>query len=149
MFKFEKMIAWQKGVEFADKAFEIADRWPQRYQFSLGEQLGRAALSITNNLVEGSGRRTPGGQRVFYDIVKGSIYEVVGVLAIAQRRKQISPAEYNSLYQSGDELASITSGLIDATFRAEAATGQSSRKLREEETEYDADDDLNTDDSNS
>ena len=59
MFKFEKMIAWQKAVEFVDKAFEVADRWPQRYQFSFGEQLRRAALSITNNLAEGSGRRTP------------------------------------------------------------------------------------------
>ena len=50
MFKFEKMIAWQKGVEFADKAFEVADRWPQRHQFSLGEQLRRAALSVTNSV---------------------------------------------------------------------------------------------------
>ena len=59
MFKFEKMIAWQKAADFVDKAFEVADRWPQRYQFSFGEQLRRAALSITNNLAEGSRRRTP------------------------------------------------------------------------------------------
>lgn len=39
MFKFEKMIAWQKGIDFADRAFEIADRWPQRYQFSLSRKL--------------------------------------------------------------------------------------------------------------
>jgi four helix bundle protein len=67
VFKFEKMIAWQKAVEFADQAFDVADRLPQRLQFSFGEQLLRAALSITNNLAEGSGRRTPGGRRIFYD----------------------------------------------------------------------------------
>jgi hypothetical protein len=43
------MIAWQKGVEFGDRAFDVAERLPQRLQFSFGEQLRRAALSITNN----------------------------------------------------------------------------------------------------
>lgn len=63
MFKFEKMIAWQKAVEFADYAFGIADRLPQKHQFSLGEQLRRAVLGITDNPAEGSGRRTPGSRR--------------------------------------------------------------------------------------
>lgn len=140
MFKFEKMIAWQKGVELADRAFEVADRWPQRYQFSLGEQLRRAALSVTNNLAEGSGRRTPASRRSFYDIAKGSVYEVISIQAIARRRKEIDPHEYDAFYQSGDELAAIISGLIDATFREEAA-GKSGRSLREEEFSYDLPDD--------
>ena len=53
MFSFEKMIAWQKGIEFVDQVFDVADRVPQKYQFSLGEQLRRETLRITNNLAEG------------------------------------------------------------------------------------------------
>jgi four helix bundle protein len=90
VFKFEKMIAWQKAVEFADRAFDIADRLPQKHQFSLGEQLRRAALGITNNLAEGSGRRTPGSRRSFYDSAKGSTYEVVSIMAIGLRRKDVT-----------------------------------------------------------
>ena len=145
MFKFEKMIAWQKGVEFADKAFEVADRWPQRYQFSLGEQLRRAALSVTNNLAEGSGRRTPASKRAFCDIAKGSTYEVISILAIARRRREVDQPEFDSFYQAGDEIASIISGLIDATFREQAASIQSSRAVREDGDGYE----ISNDDSNS
>ena len=136
MFKFEKMIAWQKGVDFADKAFDIADRLPQRLQYSISDQLRRAALSVTNNLAEGSGRRSPGNRRNFYDIAKGSVYEVVSVLAIALRRKQITRAEFDQFYRLGDELASIISGLIDATFREEDTRTNSSHTLREDSADY-------------
>ncbi len=145
MFKFEKMIAWQKGIEFADKAFEVADRWPQRYQFSLGEQLRRAALSVTNNLAEGSGRKTPASRRAFYDIAKGSTYEVISVLAIARRRSEVDTSEFDSFYQAGDEIASIISGLIDATFREEATPPQFAHAVREDGVPYE----LRDDDSNS
>ncbi len=135
MFKFEKMIAWQKGVEFGDRAFDIADRLPQRLQFSFGEQLRRAALSVTNNLAEGSGRRSSGSRRSFYDIAKGSVYEVISILAILRRRAQVTQADHDGLYQAGDELASIISGLIDATLREEATAGHPPR-IREESGDY-------------
>jgi four helix bundle protein len=47
---------WKRAIDFADVMFELADGLPQRVQFSLGEQLRRAALSIPTNLAEGSGR---------------------------------------------------------------------------------------------
>ena len=144
MFKFETMIAWQKGVEFVDKAFEVADRWPQKHQFSLGEQLRRAALSITNNLAEGSGRKTPASRRAFYDIAKGSTYEVISILAIARRRCEVNQPEFDSFYQAGDEISSIISGLIDATFREESMSSQSARAIREDSVNYAiSDDDTN------
>ena len=55
-FKFESFDVWKRAIEFADKMFDAADKLPQKYQFSLGEQLRRAALSIPTNLAEGSGR---------------------------------------------------------------------------------------------
>jgi four helix bundle protein len=106
--------------------------------------LRRAALSITNNLAEGSGRRTPASKRTFYDAAKGSTYEVISVLAIALRRKEISPAEFDFFYQAGDEVASIISGLIEATFREEVELGQTARTLREAATEYEISDDSNS-----
>jgi four helix bundle protein len=49
-FKFERLEVWQKAIDFANALFDIADALPQRYQFSLGEQLRRAALSIPTNI---------------------------------------------------------------------------------------------------
>jgi four helix bundle protein len=55
-FKFESLDVWKRGIEFADTMFSVADELPQKYQFSLGEQLRRASLSVPTNVAEGSGR---------------------------------------------------------------------------------------------
>jgi four helix bundle protein len=133
MFSFEKMIAWQKSIEFVDQIFDIADGLPQKHQFSLGEQLRRAALSITNNLAEGSGRGTPALQRNFYDTAKGSTYEVVSILAIVLRRKLISEADFNHLRRTTGEITAIIFGLIRA---AESKIDLSTKTFREEPSLY-------------
>ena len=76
-FKFEKLDVWKRSIDFADELFEIADELPQKYQFSLGEQLRRAALSIPTNIAEGSGVDSPKSRANFYRIAKGSVYETV------------------------------------------------------------------------
>ena len=65
-FKFERFETWKRAIEFANAMFEVADALPQKYQFSLGEQLRRAALSVPTNLAEGSGRASPKEERYFY-----------------------------------------------------------------------------------
>jgi four helix bundle protein len=116
-FSFENLIGWQKGVVFVNDLFEIGDALPQKYQFSLGEQLRRAALSITNNIAEGSGRSTPKTQRYFYDIAKGSIFEVVIFLVIIKKRGLINDGKYKNLRKQAFEITSILFGLIKAINR--------------------------------
>lgn len=53
MFKFQTLNVWKKAINYVDELMSIADVLPQKYQFSVGEQLRRAALSITNNIAEG------------------------------------------------------------------------------------------------
>ena len=113
-FRFERFEAWKRAVEFADEMFEVADRLPQRYQFSLGEQLRRAALSIANNLAEGSGRGNPKEERYFYGVAKGSVYEVVNLLVLIGKRGHLSREEYRVFYDEGDELAAMISGAISS-----------------------------------
>jgi hypothetical protein len=43
-FSFETLDVWKRSLDFADAMFELADGLPKSYQFSLGEQLRRAAL---------------------------------------------------------------------------------------------------------
>ena len=145
MFSFEKMTAWQKAIEWADGVFDVADCLPQKLQFSFGEQLRRACLSVSNNLAEGCGRRTPREQRYFYNIAHGSTYEVVSILAILKRRSLVSAEEFAQFYRKGDELASITYGLQQATFEAEAKQAATPSRFRESDAEYQA---LNELDSN-
>jgi hypothetical protein len=60
----------------------------------------------------------------------------VSILAILKRRGHVSPQEYATFYEQGDEVASIIFGLQRATFEAEAEQPTSSRSLRESDEDY-------------
>ena len=111
-FKFERFEAWKRAVDFADAMFELADGLPRKYQFSLGEQLRRAALSVPTNLAEGSGRDNPKEERYFYGLAKGSVYEVVSLLVMMGKRGCLSREKYRQHYGEADELAAIITGAV-------------------------------------
>lgn len=111
MFKFEKLEVWKRSITFADEMFKLADGLPQRYQFSIGEQLRRAALSIPTNIAEGSGREGGKEQAYFFGVAKGSVYEVVSLLVIAGKRGQLEADDYRTHRQEADEIAAMLSGL--------------------------------------
>jgi four helix bundle protein len=115
-FRFERFEAWKRAIEFADAMFEVADGLPQKYQFSLGEQLRRAALSIPTNLAEGSGRDNPKEERYFYGVAKGSMYEVVSLLVMIGKRGCLSREKYQEHYGEADELAAMIAGAIKSTY---------------------------------
>jgi hypothetical protein len=56
-FAFEKLLVYQKSINFADAVCAATRRFPRGY-FFLADQLNRAALSIAANLAEGNGRFT-------------------------------------------------------------------------------------------
>lgn len=112
MFKFERLDVWQKSISLDEKILMLSDRIPQKEQFSLGEQLRRASLSISTNIAEGSGRGGVKEARYFYNIAKGSVYEVVSLLAIMRNRGYIEEGRYKGLYQDADEIAKMLMGLI-------------------------------------
>jgi four helix bundle protein len=111
-FKFERLEVWQRSVAFADRMFSVTESFPQRYQFSLGDQLRRAALSVPTNIAEGSGRDAAKESAYFYRIAKGSIYEVVSLLAVAQRHNLLGPQQYADHYREANELAAMLTALI-------------------------------------
>ncbi len=111
MFKFEKLEVWKRSLDFADAMFQVADGLPQGYQFSLGEQLRRAALSIPTNIAEGSGRDGGKEQGYFFGVAKGSVYEVVSLLAMTGKRGCLTGTEYQKYRQEADEIAAMLSSL--------------------------------------
>ena len=56
-FAFEKLIVYQKAVNFADQITILTKEFPRGFHF-LTDQINRTALSIATNIAEGNGRLT-------------------------------------------------------------------------------------------
>lgn len=84
----------------------------RRDQGSLGEQVRRAALSIATNIAEATGREGSKESKHFFNIAKGSTYEVVSLLCIMERRGALPTQNYQQLYGQCDEIARMLSGLL-------------------------------------
>ena len=111
MMHFEKLIVWNKAIDYAETLVKIADLLPQRYQFSFSDQLRRAALSIPNNIAEGAGRTTPRDRANFYSIAKGSVYETVNILKLAERLTIVKDYNFQNLYYLAEEISKMLYGL--------------------------------------
>ncbi len=56
-FAFEKLLVYQKSVDFADQVCSATEQFQRGYGF-LVDQINRVALSISANIAEGNGRFT-------------------------------------------------------------------------------------------
>ncbi|MEJ2751528.1 MAG: four helix bundle protein [Candidatus Promineifilaceae bacterium] len=110
-FKFERLEVWKRSIDWADALIDIAENLPRNYQYSLADQLRRAALSVPTNIAKGSGRDHVKESRYFYRIVKGSLYETVSLLVMIGKPGQLTPVDYKKLYNEANEIAAILSKL--------------------------------------
>src|SRR5262245_63332009 len=92
-FAFEKLVVYQKSVDFADAICQQTEKFPRGYGF-LVDQLNRAALSISANIAEGNGRFTKPDRKSFFGIARGSVQECVPLLELAVRRSLLKPDEH-------------------------------------------------------
>jgi four helix bundle protein len=110
-FAFEKLLVYQKSVDFADSVCTKTESFTRGYGF-LVDQLNRAALSIAANIAEGNGRFTKPDRRNFFGIARGSVQECVPLLELALRRKLISENDHSALKSDLEEISRMLSGLI-------------------------------------
>lgn len=112
MFKFERFDAWKRTIAFANELWLVSEAMPKLHQFTLGDQIRRAALSIPTNIAEGSGRDFPKERSYFYGVAKGSIYECVSLLEMAKLRGLINEEVRQQYYQEANALAGILTSTI-------------------------------------
>jgi len=111
MFNFEKLDVWQEAIQSTDLVYELTGDFPDQERFGLTNQMRRAAVSISSNLVEGSSRlsRTDFGR--FVEIATGSLFDVVSQTTIAFRRKVIVQNDYDRIYAAAEKQGKMLSGL--------------------------------------
>jgi four helix bundle protein len=110
-FAFEKLLVYQKAIDFADEVCQATESFSRGYGF-LVDQLNRAALSIATNLAEGNGRFTKPDRKHFFVIARGSVQECVPLLEVARRRDLLDDTRHEVLRQELETIAKMISGLI-------------------------------------
>lgn len=94
---FEDLFCWQLSRELTNKIYEATRDKNKFRDWSLANQIQRAAVSIMSNIAEGFERGTREEQIHFYYIAKASCGEVRCQLYIAFDQKYISESELDNL----------------------------------------------------
>ena len=106
-FKFEKLIIWQKAMDFGEIINAMGFKFPKEEIYNLSSQIRRAADSIALNISEGSIGQTNTEFKKFIGYSIRSLAEVVTCLHKAKRRDYISNIEFNSTYEMAFNLRNM------------------------------------------
>jgi len=112
MFRFENLEIWQRAADLNLPLFDLADQLDARRLFRFAEQLRAAALSITNNIAEGSGSDSDAEFKHFLNIARRSLFECANMLLIFQRKKLLTPEQAQPLLQELDEVSRMLTAFM-------------------------------------
>tara|TARA_R110000868_G_scaffold41955_4_gene142470 strand:- start:545 stop:901 length:357 start_codon:yes stop_codon:yes gene_type:complete len=108
-FKFEKLIIWQKAMDFGEVIDKLNTAFPDKEKFNLSSQIRRAADSIALNISEGSIGQSNPEQKKFIGYSIRSLAEVVTCLFKAKRRNYITEIQFTELYNESYHLMNMMS----------------------------------------
>lgn len=83
--RFEELPVWRDAIEIAVKTYKLTAHPCFKGQYSLRDQIERAAVSVSNNIAEGFERGTTQELLTFLYIARGSAGEVRSMLCLFER----------------------------------------------------------------
>lgn len=110
-FTFEKLVAWQKARVLVKEVYRLIAKFPATEKYGLGNQLGRAIVSVPSNLAEGCGRPSLKERVHFYEIAYGSLMESYTQLTLAHDLGMITEEDLKAVRPMAGEIARMISGL--------------------------------------
>jgi four helix bundle protein len=83
-FQYRNLIVWQKSMQFFRQVYRLVEQFPATEKYALSDQVRRAVVSIPSNIAEGCGRASNRDYAHFLSIARGSLYETMTQLEMAQ-----------------------------------------------------------------
>ena len=112
-FDFEKLEVYKKAVNFANEIYNLTKSFPKDEQFGIVSQLRRAAVSISLNIAEGSGRSKK-EFKYYITMSRTSVQECIPLLEISFSQNYINKEEKCKYYSRCEELSKMLCGLINS-----------------------------------
>jgi len=103
-FRFQDLKIWEMSIEIGDKLFDIADGLEKRKLFRFAEQLRGSAMSMSNNIAEGSGSVSKKEFKYFLNIARRSTFENANILIPLNRRQLLDKKNFDSQLEQLDIL---------------------------------------------
>ena len=114
IFPFEKLDVWNLAVELADFVLSLLESFPPSKHLKLIGQMEAAVVSISQNIAEGKGRQYKKEFIQFLHIAQGSLYEVVTLTIIFQRRGFFSEADSAQIRDRCEIIDRKINGLVNS-----------------------------------
>ena len=114
---FRDLLVWQKGKTLAVSIYRLTQGTAFNRDFSLSDQMRRAAVSICSNIAEGDERDTDKDAVRFFYMAKGSLAELASQLEIAFEIGYLNQEEHLQIQDSCSEIAKMLRLLNKSTFK--------------------------------
>jgi len=110
-FRFENLDVWQDARLLNRRVYSITGSFPPEERFGLTSQLRRAAVSVSSNIAEGSGRNSDKVFAQFLETAYGSMMEVASQLFLALDLSYVEEAKAAELLEQVRALAAKVAAL--------------------------------------
>jgi four helix bundle protein len=109
---YKDLEVWKNGMDIVGCIYNITDKFPKSEQFSLTDQMRRAAISIPSNIAEGHIPYYTAEFKRYCRTSLGSCAELDTQLIIAKRRKYTEDDEFNRISDMIDHEIKMLVNLI-------------------------------------
>lgn len=111
---------WEDAMRLVEIAYRLTETLPAREQFSLIQQMRRAAVSIPSNIAEGHSRRTRPAYLHHLGIALGSQAEFETQLELTMRLGMVSAAAAKDCAQQTALVGKRLHALVQSLERSES-----------------------------
>jgi len=110
--RFEDIRAWKETRELVKRIYEVTDGQAFQRDYSLRDQIRRAAVSIMGNIAEGFDRQSNREFVRFLLIAVSSASELKSHLYVALDQKYIDEESFREIYDRATMVGKLINGFI-------------------------------------
>ncbi len=103
---------WQRSMDLVIEIYKTTSTLPREETYGLQSQMRRAATSIPSNIAEGEGRKYPRDRAQFFNIARGSLYELHTQITICRRLGYMTEETEASLLNDATRVAMLINGTL-------------------------------------
>ncbi len=96
-FRFQDLAIWQKSISIGNTLIDISERLAELKNYRFAEQLRGAALSVSNNIAEGSGSNSDADFKRFLNYAHRSVFENANILIVLNLRSLVTDKDLSDL----------------------------------------------------